>query len=95
MDTFLNHAAAAGLPQEERDRIIRERNRTGDELMTADDYAAIAAPPEEAPAAAAAERDGAEDLRAELDEAKREIEALRLEAKKPKPRSRGAKAAGE
>ena len=71
----MNHAAARGLPQEERDRIIRERNWTGEEQMTADDFVAIVAPPEEAPAPAP-ERGGAEDPRAELDDdAKRETEA--------------------
>ena len=98
--TFFEHAAAAGLPQEERDRIIRERNWTGEEQMTAADFEAVVTPaPEAAPEAGTAPSgpapdDEADGLRAELDDAKRENEALRAElakAKKPARPSRAAK----
>ena len=87
----MNHAAAAGLPQEERDRIIRERNWTGEERMTAEGFEAIVAPAPEADVSAPA-RGEPEDLRAELDDAKREIDALQVEITEAKKPTRGRKA---
>ena len=90
--SFFEHAAAAELPQEERDRIVRERNWTGEELMTAEDFAIVAPAPEDPPAADEPAQDDAGELRAERDALRQENEALKEElAAAKKPRRRGAK----
>lgn len=57
MKTFTEHAKAKKLPAAERDRIIKERNWTGEELLTVEEYEAIvaASTPEPEPEPEAAE----------------------------------------
>ena len=79
--SFFEHAEAFGLPQEERDRIIRERNWTGEEQMTISEFEAVVAPAEDPPPAeeSGPAQDGAEELRAEREILERENEGLRAE----------------